>query len=82
MIADLVLAFLVTGFITGWLTRTVFVMAQISRSQERMQRKVRYWQGEAARARVKARQLACQLAALGVMPVEDQDCPPPDDGYR
>ena len=63
MTGDLAMACLVTGFITGWLVRSVFVMAEISRMQERMQRKVSHWQRETARARSIAEQLARQLAA-------------------
>jgi hypothetical protein len=69
------LAFLAGGFFNGWLARTIVVMAQISHSQERMQRRVRFWQREAARARA----IAEQLAARAGLPVEDQDWPPP--GY-
>ena len=47
-------ATLVFGFVLGWLLRAIFALAAISRAQERMQRKVRYWQSEAARARVAA----------------------------
>ena len=42
------------GFALGWLLRAIFALAAISRAQERMERKVRYWQSEAARARVTA----------------------------
>ena len=63
MTGDLAMACLVTGFIAGWLVRSVFVMAEISRMQERMQRKVSHWQRETARARSIAEQLARQLAA-------------------
>jgi hypothetical protein len=63
MIAALSLACLVGGFFAGWLMRTIFVMAEISRSQERMQRKVHYWQSEAARARTISDQLARRLVA-------------------
>jgi hypothetical protein len=69
------LAFLAGGFFSGWLARTIVVMAQISYSQERMQRRVRYWQREAARAHV----IAEQLAARAALPIEDQDWAPP--GY-
>jgi uncharacterized membrane protein YciS (DUF1049 family) len=62
MTGILAIAALVAGLVTGWLIRSVFVMAEISRSQERMQRKVRYWQGEAAHARSVADQLARELA--------------------
>jgi len=53
MIAMLALACFATGFVTAWLLRTGFVMTQISWAQERMERKVRYWQGEAIHARVR-----------------------------
>lgn len=41
----------------GWLTMVV-VTASISFSQERMERKVRYWQAETARAEAEAERLA------------------------
>lgn len=79
MTAVLALGCFVTGFIAGWLLRTIFVMAQISWSQERMQRKVRYWQGEAIHARVIAEQRARQLAASTGRAPEPPDWPPAGD---
>lgn len=70
---------LVAGFITGWLLRTVFVLAQISWSQERMQRKVRYWQSEAAYARDVAAQLDRRLAACPAA-AHEPGGPPSDNG--
>jgi hypothetical protein len=58
MTAILALACFITGFIGAWLLRTTFCMAQISWSQERMQRKVHYWQEEAIRARIQIQQAA------------------------
>jgi hypothetical protein len=58
-------ATLVFGFVLGWLLRAILALAAISRSQERMQRKVRYWQSEAARARSVADHLRRLLAASG-----------------
>jgi hypothetical protein len=73
------MACLVTGFIAGWLLRSVFIMTEICRLQERMQRKINYWQRETARARSIADQLARQLAAhTGHLP-DDQDWPQEDD---
>ena len=43
----------VIGLFLGWLLTTTFAVAAISRAQERMQRKVRYWQAQTARARTK-----------------------------
>lgn len=75
MTADLAIGCLVVGFIVGWLLRSVFAMAEISRMQERMQRKISHWQRETARARSMADQLARQLAAhTGHLPGE-QDWP-------
>jgi hypothetical protein len=56
----------------GWLLRTVAVMAEISRAQEHMQAKVRYWQSEAIYARQLAERLARQLRALSYPPRPDQ----------
>lgn len=51
------------GFAAAWILRTVFMMAEASWWQERMQRKVRYWQAEAIHARAVAELLIGQLAA-------------------
>jgi len=63
MTGILALGCFVTGFMTAWLLRTGFVMTQISWAQEQMERKVRYWQGEAIHARAVAEQALRQLAA-------------------
>ncbi|MGC1287506.1 MAG: hypothetical protein WA895_31680 [Streptosporangiaceae bacterium] len=65
---------LVIGLFLGWLLTTTFAVAAISRAQERMQRKVRYWQAQTARARTKAEQLADLLEAHGIQiePWEEQ----------
>jgi type II secretory pathway component PulJ len=44
-------ASLIAGLLAGWWLTLIAATAAISRSQERMQRKVRYWQAETARAR-------------------------------
>jgi hypothetical protein len=51
------------GMFLGFVLTATYAAAAISRSQERMQRKVRYWQAEAARAREMADRLARQLMA-------------------
>jgi hypothetical protein len=77
--AGLALACLVTGSIAGWVLRSMFVEAEISRMQVRMQRQIRRWQCETARARAHAEHLARQLAArTGVLP-EDLPLFPEDD---
>ena len=70
----------VTGLITGWLLRTVARMADISRFQERMQNKIRYWQSEAIHARHQAERLKSQLRALGYPPRDAHDEPERDEG--
>lgn len=71
MTAGVAMACLATGCIVGWVLRSVFVNAEISRMQARMQRQIRRWQCETARARSRAEQLARQLAAhTGVFPEE------------
>ena len=71
MTASIAIACLATGSIAGWVFRSVFVTAEISRLQARMQRKIRHWQCETAQARSRAEQLARQLAAhTGVVPEE------------
>lgn len=70
--ATLAMACLATGCIVGWVVRSVFVDAEISRMQARMQRQIRRWQCETARARVRAEQLARQLAAHTGVILEEQ----------
>lgn len=70
MIGTLVLACFVTGAIVGWLLRTIFSVAQISWYQEQMQRKILYWQGEAAYARASAEEYA-QLLTPGTGDVSE-----------
>ena len=79
MTANLAIGCLVIGFIIGWFLRSVVVMAEISRMQEHMQRKISYWQREAARARSIADHLARQLAAhTGRLP-DEEDWPQESD---
>lgn len=58
----------VIGLFLGWLLTTTYAVAAISRSQERMHRKVRYWQAEAARCREESERLARLLAARDAWP--------------
>ena len=51
------------GGLLGFALTATYAAAAIRRSQERMERKVRYWQAETARARDIAERLARQLAA-------------------
>jgi hypothetical protein len=73
MIGVLALACFVTGFIAAWVLRTGHVMTQISLAQERMERKVRYWQGEAVYARSVAEPALQQLAAYTAQAPEPTD---------
>jgi uncharacterized membrane protein YciS (DUF1049 family) len=75
MTGVLALASFATGFIVAWLLREIFVKAQISWSQERMQRKVRYWQAEAIHARATAEQLMRLLAVSTEREPEPPDWP-------
>jgi hypothetical protein len=77
MTGMLALACFVTGFIVAWLLRTAYVMAETSWSQERMERKVRYWQSEAIHARCVAENLLRQLEASTGHPAEPADWPGP-----
>jgi uncharacterized membrane protein YciS (DUF1049 family) len=70
--ATVVAACFTTGLIAGWLVRTALVMAEVARSQERMQTKIRYWQSEAVHARHRAERLTCRLRALEC-PTDDLD---------
>jgi hypothetical protein len=56
----------VVGLFVGWLLLTIFALAAISRAQERMQRKVRYWQAQTARARSQNERLTEFLEAHGL----------------
>ena len=78
MTGILALACFMTGFIVAWLLRTGYVAAQVSWAQEQMERKVRYWQGEAVHARAVAEDLLRQLEALTGRPAEPADWPGPD----
>jgi hypothetical protein len=82
MTGMLALACFVTGFIVAWLLRTGWVMAQTNWAQERMERKVRYWQGEAIHARSVAENLLRQLEVITGRPAEPTDWPGPDTGRR
>jgi hypothetical protein len=59
---------IVIGLFVGWLLLTIFALAAISRAQERMQRKVRYWQAQTARARSENERLTEFLDAHGPQP--------------
>jgi len=76
MTGFLALACFLTGSITAVLLRETAVAARISWSQERMQRKVRYWMSEAAHARSVAEQLLYQLAICTGQDPEPPDWPP------
>jgi hypothetical protein len=52
-----------SGILGGWWLTMVIVTASISFSQERMERKVRYWQAETARAEAQAERLAGAVTA-------------------
>jgi uncharacterized membrane-anchored protein YhcB (DUF1043 family) len=67
-------AALVVGLAVGWLITMIVNSAAISYSQERMERKVRYWQAEAAKARVEAK--AARMARQSEPPHD----PPPKGG--
>ena len=72
----------IIGFIVAWLLRTAYVMAQVSWAYEQMERKVRYWQGEAMHARAVAENVLRQLAASTGRPPEPPDWPGPDADWR
>lgn len=47
-----------TGLVLGWWLTVTVAAAAMSRSQARMQQKVRFWQAEACRAQAQADQLS------------------------
>lgn len=65
-----------SGFVIAWILRTAFKVAEMSWWQERMQRKVRYWQGQAIHARATAEMLNRQLADLTGRQPAVPDWPP------
>jgi hypothetical protein len=66
---------IVMGLIIGWCVTAVVTSASISHSQERMQRKVRYWQAETVRARAEADQLAREVSAREALQAGRDDLP-------
>jgi hypothetical protein len=54
----IIVAAIATGLLVGWWLTLTVAAAAMSRSQSRMQRKVRYWQAEARRAKAQAEQLS------------------------
>jgi hypothetical protein len=56
------------GLLVGWILTAAYAVAAMSRSQERMQRKVRYWQAQTASAREDAEHLARLMEAHGLRP--------------
>ena len=56
----------IIGLFIGWVLTAIYAVAAISRFQERMQRRVRYWQAETASARMEAERLARLMEAHGV----------------
>ncbi|HUK69906.1 MAG TPA: hypothetical protein VLW50_14330 [Streptosporangiaceae bacterium] len=57
MVIPMIAGAIVTGLVLGWWITVTVAAAAISRSQARMQRKIRYWQDEAGRAQAQAEQL-------------------------
>ena len=57
MVIPMIAGAIVTGLVLGWWITVTVAAAAMSRSQARMQRKIRYWQGEASRAQAQAEQL-------------------------
>ena len=80
MIAVVGLACFVTGFVSAWLLEMVYGSASMSRSQERMQRKVRRWQDEAKYFRSRAEQCEGDLALFTGQGPETPDWPDSDVG--
>lgn len=68
------------GFAVAWILRTAFKMAEMSWWQERMQRKVRYWQGQALHARAVAEMVMRQMSDLTGQQPPAPDWPPATPG--
>jgi uncharacterized membrane protein YciS (DUF1049 family) len=73
MIGIIVAASIIMGLIIGCWISMVIMAAEISFSQERMQRKVRRAQAETIRAQVTADQLADEMAARDAPPAVRDD---------
>ena len=75
VIAGVAVASFITGGVVGWLLAMIAASAAMSFSQERMQRKVRYWQAETAlaRAQAKAERLAREAITRGDPPPRPGD---------
>jgi len=61
----------ITGMAVGWVLALITASAAMSHSQQRMQRKVRYWQAEAALARAQV-----QAERLARKAITQKDAPP------
>jgi uncharacterized membrane protein len=70
VIAAMVAVSLAVGFAVGWVLTMVLNSAAMSHSQERMERRVRYWQAETAQARDKAERLARAVGLPADLPPE------------
>jgi hypothetical protein len=68
-----VVAGVIMGLLLGWCVTMVITLALVSRSQERMQRKVRYWQAETARAQAEADRLAGAATPRVMPPSPDRE---------
>lgn len=54
----------ITGITVGWVAALITASAAMSHSQQRMQRRVRYWQAEASFARAQAETARTALSAM------------------
>ncbi len=63
-----VMAGVILGLFLGWCVTMVGTLALVSRSQQQMQRKVRYWQAQTARAQAEADRLASEAMPRRTMP--------------
>jgi hypothetical protein len=68
-----VVAGVIVGLFLGWCVTMAIMLALVSRSQERMQRKVRYWQAETARAQAEADRLAGAARRRAMPPGPDHE---------
>jgi hypothetical protein len=73
MTGIVVVAGILVGLLLGWCVTMVITLATVSRSQERMQRKVRYWQAETARAQAEADRLAGAATSRRMPPGPDRE---------
>jgi hypothetical protein len=74
-----VVAGVIIGLFLGWCMTMVITFAMLSRSQERMQRKVSYWQAETSRAQAQTAKAQAEADRLLAQVTPHRRMPPGPD---